>query len=206
MPHSCERARTVKAHSDLLGLRQQSVALESEHELARGTHRPHGVGAGGTDPHLENIEYAQSHIPNLELATAQTPERLSIVLVRAFVRAWGERRGDPHSLREFGAPSFACRTLDITASRFGRRTTTRWDSGHRALEFDSTPDECHHVARADFARGFHALAVEMYFATGDSLGGEGTGFEQPDAKQPPVDACGSRTVFCAIFGHEGEYN
>ncbi len=42
----------------------------------------------------------------------------------------------------------------------------------------------------------------MHLATGDSLRGQGTGLEQPDAKQPAVDARRPRAVFCAIFGHE----
>jgi glycine C-acetyltransferase len=132
----------------------------------------------------------------------QAAQGLAVVLVWAFVGPWRQPRSDTHALREFRAASFACRGFDITACRLGRRSATRRDGRHRALEFDSTPDERHDVARADLSRGLYALAIDMHLATGDSLRGEGTGLEQPDAKQPAVDAGGSGPLVCAIFGHE----
>ncbi len=82
--------------------------------------------------------------------TAQTPQRLASVLVGALVGSWREPSSDPHALRKFRSASFAGRTFYITSRRLGRRSATRRDGRHRALEFDSTPDERHDVARADF--------------------------------------------------------
>ena len=53
--------RAIQPHGNLIGLRQQAVPLQSESELTRGPHRPHGVRARGPDTDLENVENAESH-------------------------------------------------------------------------------------------------------------------------------------------------
>src|SRR6185437_17081857 len=53
-----ESKRPVQPHGNLVRGSEQRIALQAEYELARRAHRPHGVRAGRTDAHLENVEYA----------------------------------------------------------------------------------------------------------------------------------------------------
>jgi hypothetical protein len=53
-----ERERSIEPYRDLLRRSEEPVALQAERELACRAHRPHGVGARGTDAHLEDIEDA----------------------------------------------------------------------------------------------------------------------------------------------------
>ena len=58
VPAAGQGKRAIQAHGDLGRLAQQSVALKPEHELPRGPHGPHGVGAGRPDADLEDVKNA----------------------------------------------------------------------------------------------------------------------------------------------------
>jgi hypothetical protein len=82
-------------------------------------------------------------------ATPQAPQCLAVVLVGALVGSWRQCRGDFHPLLKFDSPRLARRAFYITACRFGRRPTPRWDGHHGALKFDSTPYKGHDITRLD---------------------------------------------------------
>ena len=144
--------------------------------------------------------------PGGSIATPQAAQRQPSVLVGAFGRSGRQAGGDFHALGKLGPADYACRTFYITPGGFGRGATTDGNRCHGAFEFDSSPYERHHVAGAQFTGRFHSIAIDMNFATGDGLGGQGTGLEQAHAKKPPVYAGGSRTFIGTIFGHGREYN
>jgi hypothetical protein len=128
------------------------------------------------------------------------------MLVGALFGPGCEGGGDFHALGKFGAACRAGGSFYITPRCFGRRAATRGNRRYRTFELDSTPYKRHNVAGTQLPGGLYTLAVDVDLATGNRLGRQGTRLEQAHAKEPPVNAGGSRTFIAAIIVHGREYN
>jgi glycine C-acetyltransferase len=136
------------------------------------------------------------------ITTAQAPQSLPTVLIRALVWPRRQSGGDLHPLREFDATGLARRAFYITTGGLGRRPAPRGNGEHRAFELHRRPYERHRVAGTNLTGGLHPVAVDMHLAARNGLGRQGAGFEQAHPKEPAIDARSSGAFFRAIFGHE----
>src|SRR5205807_10259104 len=138
--------------------------------------------------------------------TAQTPQELAIVFVRALLGPRAERRRELHTLRELGAARLARRCLLIASGRLPRRPAARRNRPYRAFELDDAAHEGHEVAGTDAMCRLDALAVDVHPAAAGGLGRQRARFEQPHSKRPAVDTRGAQIPVGGSFRHRPEYN
>src|SRR5579863_4873739 len=114
------------------------------------------------------------------------------MLVWTLVRAGSHGRGKTHPLRVLLTPDAAGVRLRVAGHGFLGRATPLRDRDHRALEVDHPPGKGQQVPCPYGVRGAHPRAIDVHFAAGYGLGGEGAGFEEAHAEEPAIDACASR--------------